>query len=61
MYGKLELFNPTSFHKDQESEAIVQYALARRVRKLAIASTGNAATSLDVYSQIHVLGCRVFL
>jgi len=57
----MEQFNLTGSHKDRESEAIIRYALAKGVRSLAIASTGNAAISLAAYCLMHQLECHVFI
>jgi len=61
VYGKLEIYNPTGSHKDRESEEIIRYALANDHRRLAIASTGNAAISLAFYSYVYALECHVFI
>jgi len=61
VYGKLEIYNFTGSHKDRESQEIIKYAVSAGVRKLAIASTGNAAISLAAYSYVHGLECHVHL
>lgn len=61
MYGKLEIYNPTGSHKDRESEEILRYAERNSIRRLGIASTGNAAISLAAYAYINALKCHIFL
>lgn len=61
VYGKLEIYNPTGSHKDRESEAILRYAERNNIRKLGIASTGNAAISLAYYAYVNALKCHIFL
>jgi threonine synthase len=61
VYGKLEIYNPTGSHKDRESEAILRYAERMNIRRLGIASTGNAAISLAAYAHINSLKCHIFL
>ena len=61
VFGKLEIYNPTGSHKDRESEAVVKFALRKKARGLAIASTGNAAISLAAYSYVYGLECHVFV
>lgn len=61
VYGKLEIYNPTGSHKDRESEEILRYAERNSIRRLGIASTGNAAISLAAYAYINALKCHIFL
>jgi len=61
VFGKLEIYNPTGSNKDRESQKIMRHAVRRRVRGLAIASTGNVAISLAAYSYIHGMECHVYI
>lgn len=61
VYAKLECSCPTGSHKDRESLAILEDALAKGIREVAIASTGNAAISLSAFSLIKGIRCHVFV
>ncbi|MDJ0270869.1 MAG: PLP-dependent lyase/thiolase [Aigarchaeota archaeon] len=60
VYAKLEYTQPTGSHKDRETLMMIQDAISRGYREIAIASTGNAAISLSFFSRINGLKCHVF-
>jgi len=60
VYAKLEFTCPTGSHKDRESLAMIEDALNKGIKDVAIASTGNAAISLSAFSLAYNLNCHVF-
>ncbi|MGQ9514912.1 MAG: pyridoxal-phosphate dependent enzyme [Thermoproteota archaeon] len=61
VYGKLEYANPTGSHKDRESLKVLDDAVSKGFKDVAITSTGNAAVSLAAYSLVHNVRCHVFV
>jgi len=61
LYAKDESRNPTGVFKDRATVLAVTKALEFGRRKVAIASTGNAAASLSAYVAKAGLDCNVFV
>ena len=61
LYAKDESRNPTGVFKDRATVIAVTKALEFGRRKVAIASTGNAAASLSAYAAKAGVDCKVFV
>lgn len=57
---KDETRNPTGSFKDRAAALIVSEAAARGARGVALTSSGNAASSLALYSALAGIACRVY-
>lgn len=61
LYVKNETVNPTGCFKDRESSVIINLALDSDRRNMAIASSGNAAVSAAIYSNLAGLKCVCYI
>jgi threonine synthase len=61
IWVKDETRNPTGTFKDRGASLAVTRLSHQRVRKLVLASEGNAGCSFALYSQLAGIQCRVYL
>ena len=61
VWAKDETRNPTGTFKDRGASLAVTRLSQLRVRKIVLASEGNAGCSFALYSQMAGIGCHVFL
>jgi len=61
IWVKDETRNPTGTFKDRGASLAVARLSQLRVRKLVLASEGNAGCSFALYSQMVGMGCHIFL
>jgi threonine synthase len=61
LWVKDETRNPTGTFKDRGASLAVTRLSQLRVRKLVLASEGNAGCSLALYSQIAGIACHIYL
>jgi threonine synthase len=61
IWVKDETLNPTGTFKDRGAALAVTRLSQSRVRKLVLASEGNAGCSFALYSQMAGINCRVYL
>jgi threonine synthase len=61
IWVKDETRNPTGTFKDRGASLAVTRLSHQRVRKLVLASEGNAGCSFALYSQLAGIHCRVYL
>jgi threonine synthase len=61
IWVKDETRNPTGTFKDRGASLAVTRLLQLRVRKLVLASEGNAGCSFALYSQMAGIGCHIYL
>jgi len=61
IWVKDETRNPTGTFKDRGASLAVTRLLQLRVRKLVLASEGNAGCAFALYSQMAGIGCHIYL
>ena len=61
IYAKLETGNPTCSHKDRESAMIIVDMRKKGFKKVACASTGNAAISLAAFAWANGFAADIFV
>lgn len=60
-YVKDEGTNPTGSFKDRESALVVSIALQKRVKRVVVVSSGNAAVSTAAYARKAGIECRAVI
>jgi len=61
LWVKQEEHNPTGCFKDRESAVIVSLAVEKKIKKVNIASSGNAALSTSAYARKAGIQCNCFI
>lgn len=61
LFIKHEHLNPTGSFKDRESFISVCIAKQRKLSRMSIVSSGNAAVSLAAYAQVAKIDCTCFI
>jgi len=61
IYIKNEAQNPTGSFKDRETALVISHAKEQGVKKVVIASSGNAALSAAAYAKKAKIACECFI